>query len=121
MPAIADSEAQEAAHRAKRALGVHFDNAPIHTAEAVKRRMRDLNLVVLPHPPYSPDLAPSDFYLFGKLKNCAKGLIFEDENDVVEWVRETFQNISNEELQSVFTEWIKRLRKCIEVGGDYIE
>ena len=63
----------------------------------------------------------ADFYLFGKLKNCAKGLIFEDEDDVVEWVRETFQSISNEELQSVFTEWIKRLRKCIEVGGDYIE
>jgi hypothetical protein len=31
-----------------------------------------------PHPPYSPDLAPSDFYIFGYLKKCSAGLSFED-------------------------------------------
>jgi hypothetical protein len=31
-----------------------------------------------PYPPYSPDLAPSDFYLFWYVKRCLAGLWFED-------------------------------------------
>jgi transcriptional regulator with AAA-type ATPase domain len=40
-----------------------------------------------PHPPYSPDLAPSDFYLFGYVKGCFAGHSFESEDALFEAVR----------------------------------
>ncbi|GFX98454.1 HTH_48 domain-containing protein [Trichonephila clavipes] len=45
----------------------HQDNAPAHSALSVKRFLAKHNIPVLEHPPYSPDLAPCDFYLFPKL------------------------------------------------------
>ena len=47
---------------------LHHDNAPAHAALLTRRFLTDNNMTVVPHPPYSPDLAPSDFFLFLKLK-----------------------------------------------------
>ena len=43
---------------------LHHDNAPAHTAHSVREFLAKKNIPVFPHPPYSPDLAPCDFYLF---------------------------------------------------------
>jgi len=51
----------------------HRDNAPAHAALSIREFMAKKNIPVLPHPPYSPDLAPCDFYLFSKLKIKLKG------------------------------------------------
>jgi len=45
-----------------------YDNARAHTASEVKNFLKDESLAVMPHPPYSPDLSPCDFWLFGYLK-----------------------------------------------------
>ena len=52
--------------QAKRQDKVIFqhDNARSHVAEVVKETLEALNWDVLPHPPYSPDIAPSDYHLF---------------------------------------------------------
>ena len=47
---------------------LHHDNAPAHTALSIREFLAKKNIPVLPHPPYSPDLVPCDFYLFSKLK-----------------------------------------------------
>jgi len=47
---------------------LHHDNAPAHTALSIREFLVKKNIPALPHPPYSPDLAPCDFYLFHKLK-----------------------------------------------------
>ena len=47
---------------------LHHDNAPAHAALLTRRFLTDSNMTVVPHPPYSLDLAPSDFFLFPKLK-----------------------------------------------------
>ena len=36
-------------------------------------KLHELHIKLLPHPPYSPDLAPSDYYLFAKLKTMLQG------------------------------------------------
>jgi len=46
---------------------LHHDIAPAHAALLTRRFLTD-NMTVVPHPPYSPDPAPSDFFLFAKLK-----------------------------------------------------
>jgi histone-lysine N-methyltransferase SETMAR len=60
-------------------LIVHADNARPHTAAAAASQqfMEENEMARATHPPYSPDLAPSDFYLFGCMKHCLRGQSFE--------------------------------------------
>jgi hypothetical protein len=52
-------------------------NAPAHNALSVKRYLAKNNIPVMEHPPYSPNLAPCDFFLFLKIKSAVKGTKFE--------------------------------------------
>ncbi|KAH8404551.1 hypothetical protein KR009_006498 [Drosophila setifemur] len=52
---------------------LHHDNAPAHTSLLVRDFLAKNNTLVMPQPPYSPDLAPCDFFLFPKLKRPMKG------------------------------------------------
>lgn len=71
--------------------------------------------------PYSQrDLAPSDFYFFGKLKEKFEGTRFENDEELEDAIKEEFSKIQKEELKSVFEEWIDRQQRCISNGGEYI-
>ncbi|GFO27753.1 histone-lysine N-methyltransferase SETMAR [Plakobranchus ocellatus] len=48
---------------------------------------------ILPHPAHSPDLAPSDFHLFGPLKRHLGGMAFETEDDLISELRNWFDNL----------------------------
>ena len=50
------------------------DNAPAYTSQVVMTAATECGLEVLPHPPYSPDMAPSDFYMFPKLKSTLRAM-----------------------------------------------
>ena len=52
---------------------LHHDNAPAHTSLLVREFLTKNNTLMMPQPPYSPDLAPCDFFLFPKLKRPMKG------------------------------------------------
>ena len=59
------------------------DNAPVHKSRVVHAALlRDCGFKQLDHSPYSPDLAPSDYYLFPNLKKHLKGARLEDLNSV---------------------------------------
>jgi histone-lysine N-methyltransferase SETMAR len=62
----------------KRLLLLH-DNAHPHMAAPTVDTLRALKYEVLKHPPYSPDLAPSDFHLFGPMKEHLQGQKFADD------------------------------------------
>jgi len=70
--------------RGKLAKGVIMldDNARVHTAKTVQEQLRKFKWTRLDHPPYSPDLAPSDFYLFKFLKNFLKGTNFTEKEEL---------------------------------------
>ena len=55
----------------------HHDNAPVHSALRAREFLAKHSITVLPHPPYSPDLAPCDFFLFPMLKRPLKERRFE--------------------------------------------
>jgi hypothetical protein len=74
-----------------------------------------------PHPPYSPDLVPPDFYLFGYVKRCLAGLSFEDADQLLAAVEGVLEGIEKVTLQAVLLEWMDRLRKCIATNGEYTE
>jgi len=57
---------------------LHHDNAPAHDALRVHKFLAKNSITKMDHPPYSPDLAPCDFWSFPKLKNALKGQRFAD-------------------------------------------
>jgi len=73
------------------------------------------------HPPYSPDISPCDFYLFGYLKNKIIGKTFGTKDELVSWIEEQISEIPKAQLKKVFEEWLERLQAVINMNGDYIE
>jgi hypothetical protein len=68
------------------------------------------SLVTIPHSPYSLDLAPSDFWLFGHIKTTLAGRLFNDADELREAAIEFFKEIQPSELQFVFHHWTERVK-----------
>ena len=100
---------------------LQHDNARPHTSAATRDAIQHLDFSVLPHPLYSPDLAPSDFHLFPKLKEHLKGLCFSCDEKVRPAVRKWFQKQNTNFFKDGFQKLVQRWRKCIEVRGDFVE
>jgi hypothetical protein len=64
-----------------RRLVVRMNNAPVHNCGMTTNFLADHNMVRLRHPPYSPDLAPNDFYLFPTVEEKLKEVEMVDEED----------------------------------------
>ena len=71
---------------------------------------------VLPHPPYSPDLAPYDFHLFGPLKDVLRGRRFADIDDLKYSVREELRRFSKELYATGLQHLTQRTKKCVDNG-----
>ena len=100
---------------------LHHDNASPHTALNTSEFLRKNSVPVLPQPPYSPDLAPCDFFLFFRIKKHLKGKSFDTLDDIKAKTQEQLRCIAKEEFQACYEDWQKRWRKCITVHGDYFE
>ena len=68
-------------------------------------------------PPYSPDLAPSDFWFFPKLRGCHYEIIEE----MKEAVTKVIDTLTQEDFHGVFYQLLERYSKCIAAGGGYFE
>ena len=97
------------------------DNARPHTAHRTQAAIDKLQWTVLPHPPYSPDLAPSDYHLFGKLKEFLRGnhyaSIDDVRNAVNDWIKQTPTNFFKDGIFKLVPRW----QRCIAGEGDYVE
>jgi histone-lysine N-methyltransferase SETMAR len=100
---------------------LHHDNARPHTAARTIEAVHKMKFVLLPHPPYSPDLAPSDFHLFGPLKGALRGVKFSSDDEVRNAVHSWFAEQPKNFFYDGFSKWVDRCNKCIAVQGDYVE
>jgi hypothetical protein len=75
----------------------------------------------VPDPPYSPDLASSDFYLFGYIKQLLLGCQFTDRDSLLQGVRDILGGIEQATLEGVFCNWMEILHQSIAMGGEYVE
>ena len=64
----------------------HQENARPHIESSVKTYLGNTGWEVLPHPPYRPDLAPSDYHLFRSMQNALSGIQFDSLEEVKNWV-----------------------------------
>jgi hypothetical protein len=73
-----------------------------------------------PHPPYSPDLAPLDFFLFGYVKGKLMGFRAETRSELLVCIRATLAEILRETLNAVFLEWMEQLQRYVQVDSEYV-
>ena len=110
-------EAIKQKRRGKLSLGVWLlrDNAPVHKSTVAQQALRDCGFVQLNHPAYSPDLAPSDYYLFRNLKSHLRGHRFADDEslkaNVEAWFEGQNKGFYYHGINSLSEKW----QKCIDV------
>ena len=97
------------------------DNAPMYKSRVAQAAILECKFKQLNHPPYSPDLAPSDYYLFQNLKSLLRGTRFRDDDEfkaaTEAWFEDQIDDFYFKGIDCLNEKWAK----CIEVKGDYIE
>jgi len=81
---------------------LHHDNAPAHTSHLLQQLLAKHGTAQLQQPPYSPDLAPCDFFLFTRLKKVLKEHRFEAKEDTRRNSTKTLLDIPKEEFAKCF-------------------
>ena len=97
------------------------DNARPHSAARTIEALQQMKFEVMEHPPYSPDLAPSDFHLFGPLKEELRGRHFSSDQEVKDAVHQWLSSQPKSFFSEGINALVRRWTKCIERQGDYIE
>ena len=97
----------------------HHDNARPHVTATVKTRLADAGITIIRHPPYSPDLAPSDFWLFDLIKRNLDD--HQDVRSLKRQITKILQDVPKEEFRKTFEKWLEQMQLCIDNNGDYFE
>jgi hypothetical protein len=105
----------------ERHITLHFDNVHVHNSKCVKEKVIISGFTRMKHPSYAQDFASCDFFLFGSIKDNLKDTVFSDEEELSIAIRGITTAIPGDLLPSVFSQWMKRLRDCIDTNGDYVE
>ena len=76
-----------------------------------------MGIKTVPHPPYSPDFAPCEFWLFPKLGGCR----YETIEEMKVAVTMVIDTLIQEDFDGALKKFLERYNKCIVAGGDYFE
>jgi histone-lysine N-methyltransferase SETMAR len=94
--------------------------APAHKALATQKKLAYLGFQCLDHPPYSLDLALSDYHLFPGLKKQLKGRHFSSDAEVIAATETWLDGQTSEFFLSGLQKLEQRANKCIEPCGEYV-
>lgn len=100
---------------------LHHDNASSYTSSATRAYLDQNKIHTVPHPPYSPDLAPCDFFLFPFVKKQLKGTRFSSVDTALEAYLDAVNDIPKSKWASCFSSWFRRMKLCIDASGEYFE
>ena len=104
---------------------IRQDNAKVHTCKITMDAVDRNGYELIPHPTYSLDLAPSDYFLFSNLKKDIDGRHFQSNEEVVAAVEEWVRDWVRDKDPSFFSSRLMALEhcwsKCIILEGNYIE
>jgi histone-lysine N-methyltransferase SETMAR len=99
----------------------HHDNAPAHSSRVATGKLIELGFELVSNPPYSPDLAFFDFFLFPNLKKSLAGKRFGSNEEVIDATEAYFASLDKSYFLDSLKRLEQRLQTCIELRGDYIE
>jgi histone-lysine N-methyltransferase SETMAR len=97
------------------------DSAWPHTSLCTCEVVTKIEWTVCPHPAHSPDLAPSDYHLFGPVKDAVCGFHFSDDNKLKQSFCDVLRS-GGREFYNTGTQCLTRCwQKCVENAGDFVE
>ena len=100
---------------------LHHGNAPAYTSLVVREFLTKNNMTTVPHPAYSPDLAPCDFYVFPKMIIWLKGRHFLSIEEIEAELQQVLNMLKPEDFNECFQKWQNRWDRCIQAQGEYFE
>jgi histone-lysine N-methyltransferase SETMAR len=105
----------------RRQIILHQDNTNSHTSAQTSAYLSTQNIKLIGHPPYSSDLAPNDFFLFPTVKDKLRGQRFSTPEEVVDAFKNHVLELPFAKWQKCFSDWFKRMEKCINYHGEYFK
>jgi len=99
-------------HFANNSWILRRDNVPAHMALSVRELLATKQLTVLEHIAYSPDLAPSEFFLFPKIKEILKGRHFDDIGDIRSNTTAGLKTNSQSQIRNCFEGWTRSSKEA---------
>lgn len=97
------------------------DNARPHKAALTIEKINELGWSTINHPPYSPDLAPSDYYLFSNLKRYLRGKNFSTLDALKGEISNFFESRPAEWYFDGISKLPHRWQSCIDANGSHIQ
>jgi transposase len=102
-----------------RRLVIHVDNARSHSTRKCRAFCDENRLRLVVHPLSSPDLAPSNFFLFWHIKHFLQGIAFRSREELLTAIHEIIGTIPRPTLEDVLRHWMVRFEWVSQNNGDY--
>lgn len=109
--------AKKRPHMKKKKVLFHQDNAPCHKSIVTMAKLHEL----LPHSPYSPDLTPSNYYLFADLKKMLAGKRFSSNEEVIAETEAYFEAKDKSFYKKGIEMLERRWTDCITLERMYVD
>ena len=103
--------------RPKSGITLHPDNAPAPTAAATGEFLASEGVQLMSHPPYSPDLALCDFFLFPHVKKQLRGTRYDSPQEAIRAFTKAIDSIGKATWSEVGKSWFQRMARCIKAQG----
>ena len=100
-------------------MKILHDNARPHVHKNVDNFLKENSIIKIQHPPYSPDLAPCDFWLFDMLKRELTS--HTNAQSLNKQITKILSEVDKKEYANTFHKWLERMQCCINNKGDYFE
>jgi hypothetical protein len=97
----------------------HMDNSKCHNAKKITGKLQKKQITRAPHPLYSPDLSPCNFWFFRMVKQKMKDREFCPGQEMLRSLSDAWSDLAFEDIQRVFLEWMDRLTWVILNVGEY--
>ena len=104
-----------------RGLLFHHDNASMHTAAVTLDFLAASDVQLVIHPPYSPDVAPCDWFLLLPVKRQLKGKQFQNNEDARAFFEGVVFDVPQSTWTGVIDSWFETMVKCVQAEGGFFE
>jgi hypothetical protein len=118
VPDLVEHVRQESRWQTFRGLMVHLANARSPNSRKSETALRATKVRRIPAPAYSPDLTPSDFFLFGMLKERMSGTSYSSPYELISVTSGLIASLPKDRLVSIYNNWMKRLNWVIKHRGE---
>jgi histone-lysine N-methyltransferase SETMAR len=115
---LSSEKAPIASRKGLSSFSVHNDNSTCHNGAKITEKLAKKHIARAPHPPYSLDVSPCDLRLFEILKEKMKDTVFRSEEQIFAAITKSWNELTFEDIQKVFENWMEGLIWVIAHCGE---